>query len=65
MVEISDEFRFIQSVRGHFYPTRGLHLLVHVEELVTGNLNLKVGLFALVGTERVLVKCDCERFGGV
>ncbi len=65
MAEATDEFCLVKGVSGHLHPAHGLHLLVHPEKLVAGDLNVKVRLLAFVGVEGVLVKFDGERLGGV
>lgn len=65
MAETTDKFCLVKGVCGHLHATHGLHLLVHLEELVAGDLDLKVGLLALICTERVLVKLDSKRLRGV
>lgn len=61
MTETADELRLIESICSHLHTTHSLHLAVHFEELVTGYLNLKVGLVAIIGMERFLMNFNCQR----
>lgn len=45
--------------------THSLHLAVHGEKVMLGDLNLDVGFFAVVGSEGVFVKPDGGRLGRV
>lgn len=65
MAETADELGLVEGVRSHLHTTHGLHLPVHGQEVITSDLYLEVGLFALVGAERVLMKTDGEGMGWV
>jgi len=65
MAETTDELRLVEGVCSHFHATHGLHLLVHGQEVMAGDLYLEVGRFALVGVERVLMKTNSEGLGWV
>jgi len=65
MAETADELGLVEGVRSHLHTTHGLHLPVHGQEVITSDLYLEVGLFALVSAERVLMKTDGEGMGWV
>jgi hypothetical protein len=65
MAETTDEFGLVESVGGHFHATHCLHIAVHGEEFIAGDLNLKVWFFAVVGAERLFMEPDGEGLRGV
>ena len=62
MTKPANQLGLVQRIRGHLHPAHGLHLLVHAQQEVFGDLNLQVWFFALVRVERVFVQFDCEWF---
>lgn len=65
MAEPADELGLVERVGGHLHAAHGLHLLVHRQELIPGDLDLEVGGVAEVGLEGVLVELDGEGRGVV
>jgi hypothetical protein len=50
MAEAADK---LCSIGSHFHSTHGLHLLVHGQQLILGDLNLQVRFVTTVSAERV------------
>lgn len=62
MAEATNEFSLVEGVSGHLHAAHSLHLPVHGEQFVLGDLHLKVGGVAEVGAERIVMKLHCDGF---
>ena len=58
MTETTNEFALIQRVSGLLHATHRDHLLVHFEEAIFGDLDVKGRGFSLIGPEGVVMKLD-------
>lgn len=56
MTKPANQLGLVQRIRGHLHPAHGLHLLVHRQKQVFGDLDLQVGFLALERVERVFVQ---------
>ena len=62
VTETTDEFLSVKGVRGHFHPAHEGHFLVHVDQHILVDLDVKGGNFGLVRMECIVVKPDGEWF---
>lgn len=62
MTEPTNQLGLVKRIRSHLHPAHGLHLFVHVQKQVFGDLNLQVWFLALERVERVFVQFDREWF---
>jgi hypothetical protein len=60
MAKPTDEFALVQRISGLFHATHSDHLLVHFEEAVFGDLDVKGRGIGVEGPERVLMEFDRE-----
>lgn len=61
MAETADELGLVERVGSHLHTTHEDHVLVHADEHVLGDLDLKPWGIGLVAMEGVLVQLNGER----
>ena len=60
MAETTDKLALVQRISGLLHATHCDHLLVHFEEAVFGDLDLKRRGVGVVSSERIFMKLDRE-----
>lgn len=60
MAETTYELGLVEGVGSHFHTTSELHLFVHGEQLLFGDLDIEFGCVAEVRTERFFMEFDGE-----
>jgi hypothetical protein len=58
MTETTDELALVQRISGLLHATHCDHFLVHFEEAVLGDLNIKRRCVGVESSERVLMEFD-------
>jgi hypothetical protein len=64
VAETANELLSVEGVRGHFHPTHKGHFLVHVDQHLLVDLDVKRRCFGFVSVEGIVMKPDGERLGG-
>lgn len=64
VTETTDKLLPVEGVRGHLHPAHEGHFLVHVDQHLLVDLDVKRRDFGLVSLESVFMKPDGERLGG-
>lgn len=64
MAETANELGLVKTVRSHFHASHDDHALVHIDELLLGDVNFEGRNIAVVGLEGFLVKANTDVVAG-
>lgn len=64
VAETANELGLVKTVRSHLHASHNDHALVHIDELLLGDVNLKRRNIAVVGLEGFLVKVNGDVVAG-